>query len=82
MLQYGQDALKQQVLRRLLTDDLAMCLLYSEPGAGSTFWFTAHLGVAAGRGTGLVADNAHADVARDGVVERGGRAAGAGVEIA
>ena len=32
---YGTDALKGQVVRRLLTDDLAMCLLYSEPGAGS-----------------------------------------------
>ena len=35
MLQYGHDELKHTVLRRLLTDDLAMCLLYSEPGAGS-----------------------------------------------
>jgi alkylation response protein AidB-like acyl-CoA dehydrogenase len=31
----AQDGLKHQVLRRLLMDDLPMCLLYSEPGAGS-----------------------------------------------
>ena len=35
VLHYGQDELKHKVLRRLLMDDLAMCLLYSEPGAGS-----------------------------------------------
>lgn len=35
MLAGGSDALKQQFLRRLLLDEVAMCLLYSEPGAGS-----------------------------------------------
>ena len=32
---FGNDALKEQFLRRLLLDEVAMCLLYSEPGAGS-----------------------------------------------
>ena len=35
LLAYGQDELKRQFLRRLLLDEVAMCLLYSEPGAGS-----------------------------------------------
>jgi len=35
VMHFGKDPLKEQVLRRLLTDDLPMCLLYSEPGAGS-----------------------------------------------
>ena len=35
MLAFGSDELKTQMVRRLLTDDVAMCLLYSEPGAGS-----------------------------------------------
>jgi alkylation response protein AidB-like acyl-CoA dehydrogenase len=35
MLTYGGDELKSQFVRRLLTDDVTMCLLYSEPGAGS-----------------------------------------------
>ena len=35
MLAYGSDELKQSFLRRLLLDEVAMCLLYSEPGAGS-----------------------------------------------
>jgi alkylation response protein AidB-like acyl-CoA dehydrogenase len=35
MLAYGTDELKQKFLRALLLDDVAMCLLYSEPGAGS-----------------------------------------------
>jgi alkylation response protein AidB-like acyl-CoA dehydrogenase len=35
MLAHGSDELKQQFLRPLLLDDIAMCLLYSEPGAGS-----------------------------------------------
>lgn len=35
LLPYGTDALKEKLLKRLLTDDVAMCLLYSEPGAGS-----------------------------------------------
>jgi alkylation response protein AidB-like acyl-CoA dehydrogenase len=35
MLAYGSDELKRQFLRPLLLDDVAMCLLYSEPGAGS-----------------------------------------------
>jgi alkylation response protein AidB-like acyl-CoA dehydrogenase len=35
MLAFGSDELKQQFVRRLLTDDVVMCLLYSEPGAGS-----------------------------------------------
>jgi alkylation response protein AidB-like acyl-CoA dehydrogenase len=35
LLAYGNEDLKQRLLRRLLLDDVAMCLLYSEPGAGS-----------------------------------------------
>src|SRR3954447_228888 len=35
LLTYGTDALKHELLRRLLLDDVRMCLLYSEPGAGS-----------------------------------------------
>ena len=35
MLAFGTDELKQQFVRRLLIDDVKMCLLYSEPGAGS-----------------------------------------------
>ena len=35
VLAHGTDDLRHQVLRRLLLDDLPMCLLYSEPGAGS-----------------------------------------------
>ena len=35
MLAYGSDDLKRRFLRSLLLDDVAMCLLYSEPGAGS-----------------------------------------------
>jgi alkylation response protein AidB-like acyl-CoA dehydrogenase len=35
MLAGGSDELKQRFLRSLLLDDVAMCLLYSEPGAGS-----------------------------------------------
>ncbi len=35
LLAYGTDELKQSFLRRLLLDEVAMCLLYSEPGAGS-----------------------------------------------
>ncbi len=35
MLAYGSDELKRRFLRPLLLDDVAMCLLYSEPGAGS-----------------------------------------------
>ncbi len=35
MLAHGGDELKQQFLRPLLLDQVAMCLLYSEPGAGS-----------------------------------------------
>jgi len=34
-LAFGTDALKAKVLRGILTGDVAMCLLYSEPGAGS-----------------------------------------------
>lgn len=32
---YGTDELKTQYMRPLLLDEVAMCLLYSEPGAGS-----------------------------------------------
>jgi alkylation response protein AidB-like acyl-CoA dehydrogenase len=32
---FGQDELKEKFLRPLLMGDVAMCLLYSEPGAGS-----------------------------------------------
>jgi alkylation response protein AidB-like acyl-CoA dehydrogenase len=35
MLAFGSDELKRLFLRRLLLDQVAMCLLYSEPGAGS-----------------------------------------------
>ncbi len=35
MLSSGSDELKHRFLRPLLLDDVAMCLLYSEPGAGS-----------------------------------------------
>jgi alkylation response protein AidB-like acyl-CoA dehydrogenase len=35
VLSFGTDALKQLFVRRLLLDDVKMCLLYSEPGAGS-----------------------------------------------
>jgi alkylation response protein AidB-like acyl-CoA dehydrogenase len=35
VLAFGTDELKQQFVRRLLIDDVKMCLLYSEPGAGS-----------------------------------------------
>jgi alkylation response protein AidB-like acyl-CoA dehydrogenase len=35
VLAYGTDALKELFVRRLLIDDVKMCLLYSEPGAGS-----------------------------------------------
>jgi alkylation response protein AidB-like acyl-CoA dehydrogenase len=35
MVAYGSDELKRRFLRALLLDDVAMCLLYSEPGAGS-----------------------------------------------
>jgi alkylation response protein AidB-like acyl-CoA dehydrogenase len=35
LLAFAGPELVRQFLRRLLTDDLAMCLLYSEPGAGS-----------------------------------------------
>jgi alkylation response protein AidB-like acyl-CoA dehydrogenase len=35
MLAFGSDELKAQFMRTLLLDEVAMCLLYSEPGAGS-----------------------------------------------
>ncbi|HWE56257.1 MAG TPA: acyl-CoA dehydrogenase family protein [Acidimicrobiales bacterium] len=35
LLAYGAEALKQKLIRRLLLDQVSMCLLYSEPGAGS-----------------------------------------------
>jgi alkylation response protein AidB-like acyl-CoA dehydrogenase len=35
MLAFGSDELKRQFMRKLLLDEVAMCLLYSEPGAGS-----------------------------------------------
>jgi alkylation response protein AidB-like acyl-CoA dehydrogenase len=35
LLAYGTEALKQQLLEPLLLDEVTMCLLYSEPGAGS-----------------------------------------------
>ncbi|MCB1001424.1 MAG: acyl-CoA dehydrogenase family protein [Acidimicrobiales bacterium] len=35
MLAAGSDELKRRFLRPLLLDEVAMCLLYSEPGAGS-----------------------------------------------
>jgi alkylation response protein AidB-like acyl-CoA dehydrogenase len=34
-LTFGTDALKHKLLRQLLAGEIAMCLLYSEPGAGS-----------------------------------------------
>ena len=35
MLAFGSDELKRTFMRRLLRDEIAMCLLYSEPVAGS-----------------------------------------------
>ena len=35
VLAFGTEALKQRFIRPLLLDDVTMCLLYSEPGAGS-----------------------------------------------
>ena len=35
LLAYGTDGLKRRLLRPLLLDAVVMCLLYSEPGAGS-----------------------------------------------
>ena len=35
LLAYGSDDLKRQMLRPLMLDQVVMCLLYSEPGAGS-----------------------------------------------
>jgi alkylation response protein AidB-like acyl-CoA dehydrogenase len=35
LLAFGQEELTQRLLRPLLMGDVAMCLLYSEPGAGS-----------------------------------------------
>jgi alkylation response protein AidB-like acyl-CoA dehydrogenase len=35
LLTYGTDPLKQRLIRSLLLDEVSMCLLYSEPGAGS-----------------------------------------------
>jgi alkylation response protein AidB-like acyl-CoA dehydrogenase len=35
VLAFGTDTLKQKFIRPLLLDEVAMCLLYSEPGAGS-----------------------------------------------
>ena len=35
MVAFGSDELRAQFVRRLLLDEVAMCLLYSEPGAGS-----------------------------------------------
>jgi alkylation response protein AidB-like acyl-CoA dehydrogenase len=34
-LSFGTDRLRREVLKGILTGDIAMCLLYSEPGAGS-----------------------------------------------
>jgi alkylation response protein AidB-like acyl-CoA dehydrogenase len=34
-LSFGTDAMKETLLRGMLTGEIAMCLLYSEPGAGS-----------------------------------------------
>jgi alkylation response protein AidB-like acyl-CoA dehydrogenase len=34
-LAFGTDVLKNAVLRKILTGEVSMCLLYSEPGAGS-----------------------------------------------
>jgi alkylation response protein AidB-like acyl-CoA dehydrogenase len=35
VLAFGSDSLKQHMIRPLLLDEINMCLLYSEPGAGS-----------------------------------------------
>ena len=35
VLSFGTEPLKQRFMHRLLIDDVKMCLLYSEPGAGS-----------------------------------------------
>jgi len=35
LLSYGTDSLKRRLIRPLLLDEVRMCLLYSEPGAGS-----------------------------------------------
>ncbi len=35
LLAYGTEALKRKLIRPLLLDQVTMCLLYSEPGAGS-----------------------------------------------
>ncbi len=35
LLAFGTEALQRRLIRPLLLDDLKMCLLYSEPGAGS-----------------------------------------------
>jgi alkylation response protein AidB-like acyl-CoA dehydrogenase len=35
LLAYGTDALKRRLIRPLLLEEVPMCLLYSEPGAGS-----------------------------------------------
>lgn len=35
LLSYGNDEMKSMYLRKLLLDEVGMCLLYSEPGAGS-----------------------------------------------
>ena len=35
MVTYGSDSLRDEFMRKLLLDEVAMCLLYSEPGAGS-----------------------------------------------
>jgi len=35
LLSYGTEALKRRLIRPLLLDEVKMCLLYSEPGAGS-----------------------------------------------
>jgi len=34
-LSFGTDAMKHRLLRGIITGEIAMCLLYSEPGAGS-----------------------------------------------
>jgi alkylation response protein AidB-like acyl-CoA dehydrogenase len=35
LLTYGTESLKRRLIRPLLLDEVSMCLLYSEPGAGS-----------------------------------------------
>ena len=35
MISFGSDELRDEFMRKLLLDEIAMCLLYSEPGAGS-----------------------------------------------